>query len=936
MATTLNNFLQQLTDSGLVSAEELQQIQSRALAAKSGTEDAAELARELVKQKKLTKFQAEQLYAGKGKSLTLGNYVLLDKLGEGGMGMVLKAWHRRMERIVALKVIAPKVVKEPSALKRFQREVIAAAKLTHPNIVAAHDADEAKGTHFLVMEYVEGSDLSSWVKEHGPLPVEQAVSCIVQAARGLAFAHDQGVVHRDIKPHNLLMDHSGTVKILDMGLARIEGGFGGSAEHADLTRSGAMMGTVDYMSPEQAMDSKHADARSDIYSLGCTLFYLVTGHVAFEADTVMKRLTAHQSAPPPALDQEVQSVYSGTSSGAQGSSATRLPSVLPAHLVALNAVFQRMVAKKPEDRQQSMLQVVAELDRCAMSGSATVSVASGSNPVAKPSTPANVSNRDADTIIDSSSDSKTNGLSDATVVLDSSVVKNPTTGATTSSIKSRKMILISVVTVALLLVIAWAMSGKSGKPPAENDKEVAQVEKTSSGRPVASSSEHSTDHALEFDGDDLVSMESVPEYSTESMTLEAFVRVDSIPQDGFIYSLGGNGGLQVMANGGRWWFAMVGHQGGWFSLPSSEPIPLQRRVHLAGVCDKSEFRLYVDGKLIGQPKSTIGSKFKPPGGAALIGLNLCGTIDEVRVSKTARYSAAFTPAARHESDADTLALYHFDEGQGDRLVDSSGNNHHGKIVGAKWVKADSSAIAPALANAAVGAPATTASATPQPSALDAALKFDGLQSHVQTPLVHGGNTPLTIEFTLLPGPRQNAVISDSEAMGMGIDILNNSISFLAFRRVNDKADYVRITAPRSLAADRAYRIATVYDNGTLWLFVDGKLEASADLKGEYLPSNLPFYLGASPEGEGIDYPYTGTLDEVRFSKVARYKTDYSPVARLTTDTDTLALYHFDEGTGEVLKDSSGSDHHGKIVGAKWVKADVAAVSHVSPHPCLRT
>ncbi len=480
MALTVEQFTERVASSGVLSEDQLRESLAGLPADAAARSDGDALARELVKQKKLTKFQAEQIHAGKGKSLTLGNYVLLDKLGEGGMGMVLKAYHRRMERTVALKVIAPKVVKEASALKRFQREVVAAAKLTHPNIVAAYDADEAKGTHFLVMEYVEGSDLSSWVKEHGPLPVEQAVNCIIQAARGLAFAHDKGVVHRDIKPHNLLMDGSGTVKILDMGLARIEAGFGGSAEHADLTKSGAMMGTVDYMAPEQAMDSKHADARSDIYSLGCTLFYLVTGHVAFEADTVMKRLTAHQSAPPPSMAEQLRVQSSESKSG--------LSSVaLDSGLATLDAVFQRMVAKKPDDRPQSMLQVIAELERCVTSGSATVSVASGSNPVARPSAPtnapANVSNRDADTIIGSSSDSKTNAaLSDATVVLDSSVVKNPTAGATTSSIKSRKVILISAATVVVLLVIAFAMSGKSRQP--SGDKLVANPPK-----PDAQSSE---------------------------------------------------------------------------------------------------------------------------------------------------------------------------------------------------------------------------------------------------------------------------------------------------------------------------------------------------------------------------------------------------------------------------------------------------------------
>lgn len=171
---TQDQFVKQLSDSGLLSPEEIRDICASVPAEKR--KDGQNLARELIRQKKLTKFQAEAIYQGRTKSLILGNYTILEKIGAGGMGQVFKAQHRRMKRIVALKVLPPAMTKKPNAIPCFQREVEAAAKLSHPNIVTAHDADEANGVHFLVMEYVEGKDLSSIVKQGGPLPADRAVN----------------------------------------------------------------------------------------------------------------------------------------------------------------------------------------------------------------------------------------------------------------------------------------------------------------------------------------------------------------------------------------------------------------------------------------------------------------------------------------------------------------------------------------------------------------------------------------------------------------------------------------------------------------------------------------------------------------------------------------------------------------------------------------
>lgn len=258
----------------------------------------------------------------------LGDYRIVSRLGSGGMGTVYRAVHERMGREVAVKLLRPEIQKNPVLLQRFDREVRAAAKLSHPNIVAALDAREYESLHFLVTELVEGRDLDQTVRFHGTLPIIEAVECVLQAARGLSYAHAQGVIHRDIKPANLLRAKDGTVKILDMGLARLSNA--DSSTDVNLTDTGVMMGTAAYMPPEQARDTRKADARSDLYSLGCTLFYLLTGRTAFTGTTQMDMILSHVNQPIPSLRQIIAEIP-----------------------VSLERVFQRLVAKNPDDRFQS-------------------------------------------------------------------------------------------------------------------------------------------------------------------------------------------------------------------------------------------------------------------------------------------------------------------------------------------------------------------------------------------------------------------------------------------------------------------------------------------------------------------------------------------------------------------------------------------------------
>lgn len=285
----------------------------------------------------LTTFQARALLAGRHRGLLLGPYRVLDELGRGGMGIVFLAEHTKLERRVAIKVLPREKTTDRLALERFYREARSVANLDHPNIVKAYDVCESYGAHYLVMEYVKGVNLQARVDKSGPLPWKAVAGYALQACAGLQHAHEKGLVHRDVKPSNLLVGEDGVLKILDLGLARcFTARDNVTAKYTDGTD---VMGSADFISPEQAIAEHPVDIRSDLYSLGVTLFVLATGRTPFEGSTPQK-LAAHQLKTPPRLDE-----------------------VRPGVPVAFADIVARMLEKSPDDRYDTPADVIEQLQQ---------------------------------------------------------------------------------------------------------------------------------------------------------------------------------------------------------------------------------------------------------------------------------------------------------------------------------------------------------------------------------------------------------------------------------------------------------------------------------------------------------------------------------------------------------------------------------------------
>jgi serine/threonine protein kinase len=293
---TVPEFLDLVRKSGLLPDARIDEFIDRHRAATSLPLTVDPFAAVLVREGLLTFFQAKQLKEGRYKRFTVGSkYRLLELIGAGGMGAVYLCEHTLMRRLVALKVLPVEKLDDPSNLERFHREARAVAALDHPNIVRAYDIDQHEKLHFLVMEYVDGNSLQDIVARHGPMDPIRAAHYTAQAAVGLQHAHELGMVHRDIKPGNLLLERTGVIKILDMGLARF---FNKPTDSVtEKYDDKCVLGTADYLAPEQAV-SNTVDIRADIYSLAGTLYFLLTGQTPFPEGTIASKLVAHQTREP--------------------------------------------------------------------------------------------------------------------------------------------------------------------------------------------------------------------------------------------------------------------------------------------------------------------------------------------------------------------------------------------------------------------------------------------------------------------------------------------------------------------------------------------------------------------------------------------------------------------------------------------------------------
>jgi serine/threonine protein kinase len=854
---------------------------------------------------------------------TLAGYRLVKKLGEGGMGMVFAAEDIRLKRRVALKLMKPEVAVKEQHRQRFIREAQAAARVEHDHIVPIFQIGEDNGVPFIAMPFLKGEPLDVRLKR-ARLSIPEIVRIARQTAEGLAAAHEKGLIHRDIKPGNIWLETTSDggyrVKILDFGLARF------SSENQQLTQSGAVIGTPAYMAPEQAR-GRPVDHRAYLFSLGCILYEMTVGKRPFTGVDTMAILTAL------ALDTPAEACI-----------------VNPAVPRPLSQLVMRLLEKDPTRRPASAREV-AETIRKMQPENMVVVVA--------PAAPAEESNPWADIDAqsmtevppaesepsvmslspDSEVDSKHGGSRSSTRKSEPARSSDPRSGYSSRSLRRVDTahvtarakwiigggLLAIAAIVAILIILAKNQQNSS---QSSNQGQGNDQNQNPSRNPVAGSGEN---FAIQFNGK--TSFVDVPtlRFQGGPHTVEAFITPASSAQgsDGLIVGLIRAGGIVIEQSGDSWQGAVLSDTGSANIQSAANTVNAGQRVHVAFVWNGTAGVLYVDGKKIQtspgkppygftNPGMTIGGYPRADG---VLDRPFEGTLDEIRISKIARYEKDFRPQSRFESDRNTIALYHCDEGHGTALKDSSQNGYDGKVTGVKWVK-------PASATAKVpkSAPAITG---------NFALAFDGKTNYAVLPgLVRNEPGPVTLEAE----QHSLAGVTDPGFQGKSAtQVFIHEGLFCSAHLTADGSISDDFATAQAVTCPKWTHVAYVYDGMEGRIYVGGVLSQTLKRKIELVNDAPQFNYSQIGGGKWIkDQPtesfFDGEIRELRVSNTARYDRDFAPDKRFEPDISTVALYHLDDGQGDVLKDSSAGGHHGKVHGAKWVNADETSASAPNTRP----
>jgi serine/threonine protein kinase/Leucine-rich repeat (LRR) protein len=977
-------------------------------------------------------------------------YKLLAKLGEGGMGAVYKALHTELDKIVALKILPSDRLQDRSAVDRFKREMKAIGKLEHPNLVRAMDAGEDAGTHYLVMELIDGVDLAALVKQRGPLPVAEACEIIRQAAIGLQYAHERGLVHRDIKPSNLMVsgewsvvsgDESGkaeggsgksdefptafplppshfhhspltthyspTIKILDMGLALLAGQHvEGSPE---LTTTGQIMGTVDYMAPEQAGDTHSVDIRADLYSLGATLYKLLTGRAPFEGpqfNTPLKKLAALASASPrpirelrPEVPEELAAIVhrllAKTPDERPATPRAVAELLAPfASTVSLSQLFQPTTSttaaeKVPESDCLTTPTVIAETAVRPpvvpeLEGLATLA----RKPIRRPPTPRRrwwwtapaagllllaaglvfqVQFNQGTLIVEVLDDSVAAQLTTTGLLVRNTetnreyrirLAEGQTTG--TQRVPPGKYEVAEAASLVITDDAGASMTAKSF----ELTRGKQRLLRVSLAPPVAQEN-----YALHLDGERAYVQLPLRYDGTHPITVEMWcVPKDVEIEADKVYRLAKIGNLHLSLKGIPllWSSSIWGTDVDRVVLSEVYPafVPQRgeplKRFHLACSWDGTTLAMFVNGRRAfvsnrklepGIRAEHIAERFREDAthaGDHTLGRgdpdpqepqrSFPGEIDEIRISNVVRYLENFTPAERFEPDSATLALYHCDEGDGATLQDASGKGHHGQLIGATWRKVVAAARAAPLE--------VSPSVSPSGSF---ALHFENVTDYVLFPLRYDGTHPITVEAWcegVPTDPSKFHPVFSNQVLYLQLNGAESLWASAIWDGENSRGYFVN-TAPYNAPAPgelpARIHLASQWDGAMLTMFVNGRRASINATPGQedqaralsLLSRQRSFFLGRGINNlvtmenrpSGL-HSLRGEIDEVRFSNVIRYTGDFTPQERFEPDEHTIALYHCDEGHGDLLVDSSGNKHHGIIVGPTWVRQAPTGPFHV--------